>query len=298
MSHTDEFFELCIGLGVLRFGRFTLKSGRESPYFFNSGLFNTGSSLARLAGFYAQAIVDSGIAFDGLFGPAYKGIPLVAAVSMAMAALHGRDMPYSFNRKQAKGYGEGGSLIGAPLKGRILIVDDVITAGTAIRESVDIIRAAGAEPVGVAIALDRQERGQESDRSAVQEVEARFGLRVIPVARLADLMNYVSHQPARASVAADIEAYRQQYGIGSRAAAAAAAAPISESASEVVPEPVLEVVPAMETVASEPASEPTVTDSVAPQSAATEESPSAVLSEIPPPREVSAPDVTSPAAEG
>jgi orotate phosphoribosyltransferase len=213
MSQTDEFFDMCLALGVLRFGHFTLKSGRESPYFFNSGLFNTGASLAQLAGFYSQTIIDSGIAFDGLFGPAYKGIPLVSAVAMALAALHGRNVPYSFNRKQAKDYGEGGSLIGAPLKGRILIVDDVITAGTAVRESVDIIRAAGAEPVGVAIALDRQERGQEGERSAIEEVEAQFRLRVVPVARLADLLSFVKSRPEFAETVDDIQDYRGRYGV-------------------------------------------------------------------------------------
>jgi orotate phosphoribosyltransferase len=215
-ERTERFFELCIELGVLKFGHFTLKSGRKSPYFFNSGLFNTGSALARLADFYAQTIVDSRLVFDGLFGPAYKGIPLVSAVAIALVTRHGRDVPFSFNRKVAKTYGEGGSVIGAPLKGRILIVDDVITAGTAIGESVELIRAAKAEPAAVIIALDRQERGTD-ERSAVQEVHERFGLGVISVANLADLLRYVASRPEYDGIAGEIDAYHLEYGVASKA---------------------------------------------------------------------------------
>ena len=169
-DYQNDFIEFAIQAGVLRFGEFTLKSGRTSTYFFNAGLFNTGEHLAKLGRCYAQAIVDSGIDFDVLFGPAYKGIPLAAAASIALAEQHGKNIPWCFNRKEAKDHGEGGNLVGSPLVGRILVIDDVITAGTAIRESVDIIKSAGAELVGVVIALDRQERVQV-ERSAIQEIE-------------------------------------------------------------------------------------------------------------------------------
>jgi orotate phosphoribosyltransferase len=196
----------------LRFGEFTLKSGRVSPYFFNTGLFNTGAKLARLGRFYARAIRDSGIAFDMLFGPAYKGVPLACATAMALAESGDRDVPYAFNRKEAKKYGEGGVVVGHPLTGRVLIIDDVISAGTSVRESVEIIRAAGAVPAGVAIAIDRQERG-EGASSAVQEVERAYGLRVVSIATLDTLLTYLQDKGdgSRVHVQA-IDVYRRQYG--------------------------------------------------------------------------------------
>jgi orotate phosphoribosyltransferase len=211
-TYRSEFLAFCLERGVLRFGEFTLKSGRVSPYFFNAGLFSTGSDLARLGTFYARAISDSGLAFDMLFGPAYKGIPLAAATAIALAEHHGRDLPWCFNRKEAKDHGEGGNLVGASLSGRVLIVDDVITAGTAIRESVDIIRAAGAQPVGVAIALNRQERGR-GERSAIQEVEAEFGLSVVNIASLDDLIAFMRERGGLEKHLKAVEAYRAQYGV-------------------------------------------------------------------------------------
>jgi orotate phosphoribosyltransferase len=207
-----EFIEFAIEAGVLRFGDFTLKSGRVSPYFFNAGLFNTGSQLARLGRFYAQAIVDSGIRFDVLFGPAYKGIPLAAAAGIALADHHDRNVPWCFNRKEAKDHGEGGNLVGAGLTGDVLIIDDVITAGTAIRESVDIIQAAGAAPAGVVIALDRQERGRDA-RSAIQEVEETLGIRVISIVKLEHLVQYLLDRANRAEDVEKILAYRARYGV-------------------------------------------------------------------------------------
>jgi len=206
-----SFIDLCLELGVLRFGEFKLKSGRLSPYFFNAGLFNSGRALAGLGRAYAQAIQSSGIQFDVLFGPAYKGIPLVATAAVALADHHGRNVPWAFNRKEAKDHGEGGNIVGAPLRGRVLIVDDVITAGTAIREATDIIRGAGAEPVGVVLALDRQERGQGS-LSAVQEVEQTLQLPVTSILRLADLIDYLRQGGDAAQLAA-IERYRGEYGV-------------------------------------------------------------------------------------
>jgi orotate phosphoribosyltransferase len=211
-DYQQAFLEFAIEAGVLRFGEFTLKSGRISPYFFNAGLFNTGRHLARLGRFYAQAIVDSGLEFDVLFGPAYKGIPLAAAASIALADHHDRDLPYCFNRKEAKAHGEGGSLVGAPLTGRVLIVDDVITAGTAIRESVDIIQAAGATPAGVVISLDRQERGR-GERSAIQEVEQDLGMPVASIVTLADLQTHLESRADDADTLARIKAYRAEYGV-------------------------------------------------------------------------------------
>ena len=211
-QYKKEFLEFAIRVGVLRFGEFTLKSGRISPYFFNAGLFNTGGHLARLGRFYAQAIVDSGTEFDVLFGPAYKGIPLAAAAGIALADHHALDVPYCFNRKEAKAHGEGGNLVGAALRGRILIIDDVITAGTAIRESLDIIAANGATAAGVVIALARQERGQ-GDRSAIQEVEQDLGLRVTSIVTLAELQTFLSDQPEYRKSLQAIEAYHQQYGV-------------------------------------------------------------------------------------
>ncbi len=206
-----DFIRLCLDLGVLRFGAFTLKSGRVSPYFFNAGLFNTGRAIALLGRHYARTAVGSGVPFDMLFGPAYKGIPLVTATAAALAEHENLDRPYAFNRKEAKDHGEGGSIIGAPLAGRVLIVDDVITAGTAIRESVDIIRGHGATPAAVLIALDRQERGA-GERSAVQEVEATFGLPVISVLKLADLASHLEASGDSARLAA-VHEYRARYGV-------------------------------------------------------------------------------------
>lgn len=206
-----SFIDLCLRLGVLRFGEFKLKSGRLSPYFFNAGSFNTGGGLAGLGRYYAEAIHQSAWPFDVLFGPAYKGIPLVAAASIALADRHGRDAPWAFNRKEAKDHGEGGSIVGTPLRGRVLIIDDVITAGTAIREAVHIITAAGAQPVGVVLALDRQERGT-GQLSAVQEVEQTLRLPVTSILKLADLIEYLERS-GNASQLAATQAYRAQYGV-------------------------------------------------------------------------------------
>ena len=211
-DYQREFLDFALDLGVLRFGEFTLKSGRVSPYFFNAGLFNTGAALARLGRFYAQTIVDSGIKFDVLFGPAYKGIPLAAVTAAALYDQHGLDIPYAFNRKEAKSHGEGGSIVGHPLQGDVLIIDDVITAGTAIRESMEIINAEGARPAGVVIALDRQELGK-GERSAIQEVESDFGLSVAAIVRLAELIDYVGHRGDASEHLENIEAYRRAYGV-------------------------------------------------------------------------------------
>ena len=212
------FIDLALARQALKFGRFTLKSGRESPYFFNAGLFTDGAAAAQLGRCYAAAIEQSGIGFDMIFGPAYKGIPLATATAVALASDFGRSVPYAFNRKEPKEHGEGGSIVGSALQGRVLIIDDVITAGTAIRESVEIIRAAGAKPVGVALALDRQERGQGS-LSAVQEVEAQQGLKCVSVITLADLIEALSQPPdGRVRISAEqltsIKAYRDRYGVG------------------------------------------------------------------------------------
>lgn len=209
--YQQEFLTFAIDCAALRFGRFTLKSGRVSPYFFNSGTFNTGARLARLARYYAEAIVASGLEFDMVYGPAYKGIPLATAVATALAEHHGRDVPYAFNRKEAKGHGEGGIIVGAPIGGRVLIVDDVISAGISVQESVEIIRRFGGTPAGVAIALDRQERGTGA-LSAVQEVEQRSGLNVISIADLGALRAFLAAQPARTEQLDAIDAYRRQYG--------------------------------------------------------------------------------------
>ncbi len=206
-----DFLDFALERGVLRFGEFTLKSGRISPYFFNAGLFDTGGALARLGRFYAQAIVEADIDFDVLYGPAYKGIPLAAVTAAALFEHHGIDKPYAFNRKEAKTHGEGGRIVGHPLEGRILIIDDVITAGTAIRESMDIIAAEGATPAGVVIALDRQERGQ-GERSAIQEVEADYGIPVAAIARLEDLIGYLEQRGDEQDLER-IRAYRAEYGI-------------------------------------------------------------------------------------
>ncbi|HXQ31911.1 MAG TPA: orotate phosphoribosyltransferase [Steroidobacteraceae bacterium] len=213
-AHQREFLELALRLGVLRFGRFTLKSGRESPYFFDAGLFDTGAAIAGLGRAYATTLVGAQLRYDMLFGPAYKGIPLVTATAAALAEHYGQDVPYAFNRKEAKDHGEGGLLVGRALHGRVLIVDDVITAGTAIRESVDIIRAAGATPAGVLLALDREERGRESARSAVQEVRQQFGLPVVAILTLTDLIAGLERGIADGAqgALADLVAYRTRYG--------------------------------------------------------------------------------------
>jgi len=205
-----QFLELAIARQVLRFGEFTLKSGRISPYFFNAGLFDSGGALARVGRAYAHAAVSSGIAFDMLFGPAYKGIALAAATAIALAETQARDVPFAFDRKEAKTHGEGGLLIGAPLKGRVLIVDDVITAGTAIRQSLELIRAQGATAAGVLIALDRQERGQ-GNLSAAQEVQAEFGIPVIAVARLDELLVLVDEMAELRTHGTALQAYRLRY---------------------------------------------------------------------------------------
>ena len=210
-DYQTEFLNFALEKGVLRFGEFTLKSGRISPYFFNAGLFNSGSALARLGRFYAQAIVDSGITFDVLYGPAYKGIPLAAVTAAALYDHHQIDIPYAFNRKEAKSHGEGGSIVGHALEGQILIIDDVITAGTAIRESMDIIEAEGAKPAGVVIALDRQEKGK-GDKSAIQEVEQDYGIPVASIAKLENVIGFLEQQ-GDAEHLANIRAYRDQYGI-------------------------------------------------------------------------------------
>jgi orotate phosphoribosyltransferase len=189
-SHQKDFIEMILAKQVVRFGDFTLKSGRTSPYFFNAGLINDGGSLARLGACYAQAIVEAGITFDMLFGPAYKGIPLATATAVAFADRHRRNVPIAFNRKEAKAHGEGGNLIGAPLEGQVLIVDDVLTAGTAVRESIGIIKAAGARPAGVVLALDRQERGV-GPQSAVQEIQANYGIPVVRIITLDHLIEYL-----------------------------------------------------------------------------------------------------------
>ena len=207
-----DFLELALQRNALRFGEFTLKSGRISPYFFNAGLFDHGGALARVGRAYAQAAAASGIAFDMLFGPAYKGIALAAATAIALAETHARDVPFAFDRKEAKTHGEGGLLIGARLEGRVLIIDDVITAGTAIRQSLDLIRSQGATAAGVLIALDRQERGQGS-LSAAQEVQAEFGIPVIAVARLDELLALVDEKAELQAHRAALQAYRQRYGV-------------------------------------------------------------------------------------
>ena len=215
--HQRRFVDLALARSALRFGRFTLKSGRESPYFFNAGLFNDGESLATLGQCYAEALSRSALPFDMLFGPAYKGIPLVASTAIALAVQQGRNVPWAFNRKEAKDHGEGGQTVGTPLSGKVVIVDDVITAGTEIRESVELIRRAGAEPVGVLLAVDRQERGQ-GERSAVQEVEAEFGLRCVSLLTLTDLIDILADPNASrpalpAEQLAALREYRARYGI-------------------------------------------------------------------------------------
>jgi orotate phosphoribosyltransferase len=212
------FIDLALARDALRFGHFTLKSGRESPYFFNAGLFSDGAAAAVLGRCYAAAITRSGIGFDMIFGPAYKGIPLATTTVIALAEHHNRNVPYAFNRKESKDHGEGGKVVGTPLRGRVLIIDDVITAGTAVRESLDIIRGAGAQPVAVALALDRQERGQGS-LTAVQEVENEHGLKCVSIVTLADLIDALSRPgDERMRISAEqltsLRAYRERYGVG------------------------------------------------------------------------------------
>ena len=212
----QSFVAFAVEAGVLRFGAFTTKAGRLSPYFFNAGLFDDGTKLSRLAGFYAERLIASDLQFDMVFGPAYKGITLAAAVSMELAR-RGRNVPFAYNRKEAKDHGEGGTLVGAPVKGRVLVIDDVISAGTSVRESIQMIEAAGAKPCGLAIALDRQEKaaegGVDSALSAAQQVTERYGLPVIAVAGLADLLSYLEGAPEVAAHRPAVLAYRERYGV-------------------------------------------------------------------------------------
>jgi orotate phosphoribosyltransferase len=213
LEHKRRFLDLALRREALRLGEFTLKSGRVSPYFFNAGRFDSGAALAALGEAYAATVLAAGIEFDMLFGPAYKGIPLATAVAIALAREHGRDLPVAYNRKEAKLHGEAGVLIGAPLAGRVLIVDDVITAGTSVRESVALIEAHGARPAGVLIALDRQERGAESACSAAEEVRAAYGIPVLAIATLNDLLEYCALEPGLANSRARLVSYRQSYGV-------------------------------------------------------------------------------------
>jgi len=211
-DYQKEFIEFSLSSNVLRFGEFTLKSGRVSPYFFNAGLFNTGEALSKLGKYYAQALKDSGIKFDVLFGPAYKGIPLASSCAMSLFTEHSINTPYSFNRKEVKTHGEGGNIVGAALEGKVLIIDDVITAGTAIREAMDIISNAGAEASGVLIALDRQEKGT-GELSAIQEVEQQYNIPVSSIIKLTDLIEYIKNKGKFKEFLPSVEAYRKQYGI-------------------------------------------------------------------------------------
>jgi orotate phosphoribosyltransferase len=210
--YQSNFIELCMQLGVLKFGSFRLKSGRDSPYFFNAGLFNTGAAIAAVGRAYAAALTAADVPFDMLFGPAYKGIPLATVTAAALAETQNRSVAFAFNRKEAKDHGEGGRIVGGPLTGRVLIVDDVVTAGTAIRESIDIIKSAGASPAGVLLALDRQERGSGGGLSAVQEVREQFGIPVIAVIGLQELMQYMQGL-GRPAELASMQAYRERYGV-------------------------------------------------------------------------------------
>ena len=211
-SYQNQFIETALSSGALKFGEFTLKSGRKSPYFFNAGQFYKGQALAALGRCYAAAIVDSGVEFDVLFGPAYKGITLAAATAVALAEHHGVDIPYCFNRKEAKDHGEGGVMVGAPLQGRVLIIDDVITAGTAIREVMGLVEQAGATPAGVIIGLDRKERGK-GELSAIQEVEQQYSIPVLSIIDLGDILGYLHSQADNDQLIAAIETYREQYGV-------------------------------------------------------------------------------------
>ena len=211
-QNKHRFIQLAIANDVLKFGEFTLKSGRTSPYFFNAGLFNTGKALATLGSCYAQTIVDNALDYNVLFGPAYKGIPLAAAIAIALSTEHGIDKPYAFNRKEAKDHGEGGSIVGAAIEGKVLIVDDVITAGTAIREAVDIIQAEGGSAASILIALDRQERGK-GELSAIQEVQNDFGVSVHSIITMADLIDYIKTDADYSQYLDAMQAYRDEYGI-------------------------------------------------------------------------------------
>lgn len=211
-AYQKEFIEFAIERGVLKFGEFTLKSGRTSPYFFNAGLFNKGSDLARLGRFYAAALVDSGISFDVLFGPAYKGIPIATATAVALYDHHQQDTPYCFNRKEKKDHGEGGNLVGSALEGKVMLVDDVITAGTAIREAMEIVEANGAELSGVLIALDRQEKGK-GELSAIQEVERDFGAQVVSIVSLNDVINFLKDDDTFKEYLPKVETYRAEFGV-------------------------------------------------------------------------------------
>jgi len=211
-DYQKEFIEFALEKQVLKFGEFTLKSGRTSPYFFNAGLFNTGRDLARLGRFYASALEDATIEYDVLYGPAYKGIPIATTTAVALADHHDKDVPYCFNRKEKKAHGEGGTLVGSELTGKIMLVDDVITAGTAIRESMEIIADNGADLSGILIALDRQEKGK-AELSAIQEVERDFYTKVISIVKLADLISYLESQGTMDEHLASVKAYRDQYGI-------------------------------------------------------------------------------------
>ncbi len=211
-AYQHDFIELALESGVLRFGEFTLKSGRQSPYFFNLGRIASGAALARLGSAYAARLAADTLGVDMLFGPAYKGIVLAAATAVALAGEHGRDLPFAYNRKEAKDHGEGGTLVGAPLAGRVLIVDDVITAGTAVRQSLALIREHGATPAGVLVALDRQERGR-GELSAAQEIGAEHGIPVLAIAGLAEVMDYAAGQPRMATEHARLAAYRERYGV-------------------------------------------------------------------------------------
>jgi orotate phosphoribosyltransferase len=211
-AYQQAFIEFAIEQKVLKFGEFELKSGRKSPYFFNAGGFNTGGALLKLGGFYADALQSASIDYDLLFGPAYKGIPLVSATSIALAANHGLDVPYVFNRKEAKNHGEGGNLVGAELKGRLVIIDDVITAGTAIREVMDLMKGEEALPVAVLVAIDRQERGK-NELSAIQEVEKDYGISVLSIVKLSDITSFLSAKEGMDKELASIERYQQEYGL-------------------------------------------------------------------------------------
>lgn len=209
----NQFIDFVMETGVLKLGEFTLKSGRQSPYFFNAGLFNTGKEMSTLSQGYAAAIANSGIQFDVLFGPAYKGIPLAATTAVSLARDFDIDTPYAFNRKEAKDHGEGGNIVGAKLEGKVLIIDDVITAGTAIREAIDIIKSNGAEPAGVVIALDRMEKGQ-NELSAIQEVEKEYGIPVVSIIGLNDIITYLEKSDEGARYLDAMKSYRSEYGIG------------------------------------------------------------------------------------
>lgn len=211
-NYQYAFIQLALANKALRFGEFTLKSGRVSPYFFNAGLFDSGAALAKLGEFYTMAIQNSKLSFDMLFGPAYKGIPLVSSTAIALAKTVGRDLPFCFNRKEIKNHGEGGIIVGAPLLGKVLIIDDVITAGTAIRESIQIIQAAGATPAGIVIALNRQERGQRANISTLQEIEETYQIPIISIATIQDIMNYLSQSPEFNNNLVSIKKYQTEYG--------------------------------------------------------------------------------------